>query len=75
MSSEPKTELAANYDFDQDAMGLADFITEQMDASGDDVSPVVYVVDQDGRQATRADWFIETLSDGSKVAELRLRFL
>lgn len=69
-------ENAGSYDFEQDAMGLGDFITEQMDADEmQDVSPVVYVVDQDGRQATRADWFIETLSDGTKVAELRIRFL
>jgi len=66
--------IQASYDFDQDAMGLGDFITEQMDAMGDDVSPVVHVEDGDARQAYRADWIVRTLTDGSKVAELRIYF-
>lgn len=68
------TQTVESYDFDQDAMGLGDFITAQMKDLPDDASPVVYVEDGNGGHAYRADWVTRELTDGSKVCELRIFF-
>jgi hypothetical protein len=63
------------YDFDEDALGLGDFITKQLDAGdADEVSPIVYVENDEGEPAARAEWIVETLTDGSKTATLRIIF-
>jgi len=68
------SEATASYEFDEDALGLGQFIQDQFEAMGDDVSPVVYVEDGEGRAATKAEWIVRTLTDGTKVAELRITF-
>lgn len=67
-------QVTATYDFDEDAAGLGDFITAQLEAGGDEVSPVVYVENDEGEPAARAEWIVETLTDGSKVAKLKIYF-
>lgn len=66
--------VTTSYDFSEDAMGLGDFIEQQLDAQGDDVSLVVYVQNAEGCMASRADWVVSKLTDGSKVAELIIHF-
>lgn len=68
------TETVATYDFDMDAMGLGDFISQQMDAIPEDASPVVYVTDETGRAAVKAVWRRDTLTDGSVAFELIISF-
>lgn len=69
------TQTVSSYDFSEDAMGLGDFIAAQMSRCDDEsANPVVYVEDGDARKAYRADWIEETLTDGSKVYNLRLWF-
>lgn len=66
------TTITAVYDFSEDAMGLSDFINQNL--SDEEVSPVVYVTDKDGNPAARAVWETTTLTDGSKVATLVIYF-
>ena len=68
------TKTVATYDFEEDAMGLGGFICEQMDVIPEEASPVVYVTDETGRAAVRAEWRRETLTDGSFVFELIITF-
>jgi hypothetical protein len=63
----------ADYDFSEDAMGLGDFISENMGILPDQEC-VVYVRDHDGNHATRAAFVRETLTDGSTVVNLVITF-
>lgn len=72
--AEDDREVSASYDMKEDAMGLCDFILQQMENIPDDDSPVVYVEDASGFQCVRADWVEETLTDGSKTHQLVLHF-
>lgn len=67
-----KTETIDTYSFDDDAMGLGDFITQHFDANQDSV--VVYVSDDEGNPAKQARFERETLSDGSTVVNLVISF-
>lgn len=66
------TENLASYDMDEDAVGLAIFIEEQVSALPADDAPVVYVQDQHGSPILRAVLEKQTLSDGSHVYNLVL---
>jgi hypothetical protein len=65
-------ETVATYDMNEDAMGLAPFIDDQFEAHPEAV--VVYVEDEKGRQATKAEWIKTTLTDDSVVYQLRITF-
>ena len=68
-----KKKVIATYDFDEDAMGLGDFIQNTFsDLPNDQI--VVYVTDDQGRPATLAAFERETLTDGSKVVNLTITF-
>lgn len=68
-----RTKTIATYDFDPDAVGLAQFIasTTRGLLSGE---YDVYLRDQDGRDATRARFVSETLTDGSTVVNFVIDF-
>lgn len=66
--------IAASYDFEEDAMGLGDFITKFFDNVKDDDSPVIYVEDEEGRPAKQAKFIKRELTDGSHVYELVISF-
>lgn len=68
-------EVVAVYDMSEDAMGLGDFITQQMELLPPNASPVVYVEDHEGRPAGKAEWVKNVMSDGSgSTYELRITF-
>lgn len=67
------TQIIGTYDFDEDAMGLGDFIQNALsDLPNSQI--VVYVTDDQGRPATLATFERETLTDGSKVVNLIIKF-
>lgn len=68
-----KTVTVATYDFDEDAMGLGDFVTAQMAALPND-EIVVYVTDGESRAAKAARFERQTLTDGSTVVNLVIEF-
>jgi hypothetical protein len=68
-----KSEPIATYDFDEDAMGLGDFITQEMAKLRDD-EIVVLVSDQEGYNAIKATFERELLTDGSTVVNLIIKF-
>lgn len=70
MASDGK--VIATYDMDEDAMGLGQFIQDQFEEHQDAV--VVYVEDEEGRVASKAEWIANTLTDKSVTYELRITF-
>jgi hypothetical protein len=68
-----KSEPISTYDFDEDAMGLGDFITQEMAKLRDD-EIVVLVSDQEGYNAVKATFERELLTDGSTVVNLIIKF-
>lgn len=69
-------EVIATYDFDEDAVGLGNFIVEAFNDKNTirDDEIIVYVEDALGSQAKSATFIRETLSDGSTVVNLILDF-
>lgn len=67
------TDLIDKYDFAEDAMGLGDFIANNMGRLHDD-EIVVYVEDGAGRSAEAAYFLRETLTDGSTTVNLIINF-
>lgn len=65
-------EVVATYSMDEDAMGLGPFIDNQFKAHPDAV--VVYVEDETGRQATKAEWIKTVMTDDSVAYQLRITF-
>lgn len=63
----------ATYDFKEDAMGLGDFIIEQI-ANVDDSEICVLVFDDEGNCAHSATFEREILTDGSTVVNLIIKF-
>ncbi len=61
----------ASAELKMDALSLGDFIGDEI-TNQDEVGPVVYVQDQDGRIFTKVRLIEETLTDGSKVHNLIL---
>lgn len=74
------TETVASYEMEGEALGLAEFITEEAsthirDAAGrPEARPVIYVEDEHGRMAVHAKLVRVTLTDGSHVYNLVLSF-
>lgn len=66
-------ETISTYDFDEDAMGLGDFIVRVI-ADLPDEEIVVCVSDDEGRVATLATFERETFSDGSTAVNLIIKF-
>lgn len=67
-----RTEIAS-YDFNEDAMGLGDFVSTNMAALPDE-EIVVYVTDGQGNPAKKATFVREVLTDGSTVVNLVIAF-
>lgn len=67
------SEVIDSYEFDEDAMGLGDFITAQVMALPDE-EIIVRVMDEEGRSAVAAGFIRETLTDGSTVVNLVIVF-
>jgi hypothetical protein len=68
-------EIISSYDFEEDAMGLGDWIAGLFnDKSISDEEMVVYVSDEQARPATSARFERETLTDGSTVVNLIISF-
>lgn len=66
-------EIISTYDFDEDAMGLGDFVQSTFsDLPNSEI--VVCVTDDQDRPATLATFVRETLTDGSKVVNLIIKF-
>ncbi len=63
----------AEYDFDEDALGLGDFIQQTISVLPDD-DIVIYVADDEGRPAKKAKFVRELLTDGSTVVNLVIEF-
>ena len=68
-----KSETIASYDFNEDAMGLGDFITQQV-AALPDREIVVLVRDDESNNAVSARFERELLTDGSTVVNLIIKF-
>lgn len=66
-------QILSTYDFDEDAMGLGDFVAAQIEALPND-QIVVLVHDDQSNPATSARFERETLTDGSKVVNLIISF-
>lgn len=64
----------ATYEFDQDAMGLGDFILQSFENILSDDEVVVYVENGNGNPAKKARFVRERLTDGSTVVNLVIDF-
>ena len=68
-------EIISTYDFEEDAMGLGDWIAGSFnDKTFSDEETVVLVRDEQSRPATSAHFERETLTDGSTVVNLIISF-
>ena len=63
----------ATYDFNEDAMGLGDFIVQTMGVLPDN-EIVVTVTDDESNNAVKATFERELLTDGSTVVNLIIKF-